>query len=211
MNFLAHLYWSEPTPGAMAGSLMPDLVRGRLPVDLPADVLRGVVQHRRLDALTDSSPIWHEPRLLLRERHGRLAGILLDVFLDHVLAVEWSRHHGQPLAEFVSGAYGQLALARALMPPPMPQIVATMTREDWLGGYASIDGMRRTLTRMSSRLEQRVGLAIAVEPALGDLIRHQPMLADALGRFFQGLRLLPEPLHHGDGHLSDCPSAPLGH
>lgn len=197
MNFLAHLYWSDDTPLAMVGSLMPDLVRGRLPTDLPAEVWSGVRQHRRLDALTDTSPICHLGRQRLRAGHGRLAGILLDVFLDHVLACDWRQHHGQDLPDFVAHAYRRLHDGRPAMPVLMADAVERMTREDWLNGYAQFDGMERTLRRMSLRLEQRLGMRLDVPMAMQDLQAQRPLLTAELREYFDLLRQLDPPLRGG--------------
>ena len=184
VNFLAHLHLAHPTGASYVGNLMPDLVRGRPPADLPAEVHRGIERHRAIDAITDTHPIPSRTRARLRTNHGRFAGLLVDVFYDHALASNWARWHAAPLRRFVDEAYASLLAHRRLMPDSMGAIVERMAGQDWLGSYATAGGMAARLQQMADRFHHRFGRTFDPEQATRDLIDHRPAIAEDFEKFY---------------------------
>ncbi len=166
MNFLAHLYLSDATPASAVGNLMPDLVRGRLPSGLPAEVAAGVARHRAVDAFTDTHPVFLTSRARLREPCGLFSGVLADLFYDHALASCWTRHHDEPLGAFVAERYALLQAGRELMPPRMATVVDRMIGQDWLNSYAQVEGVAARMTQMAQRFELRFGRTFDVRRAV---------------------------------------------
>lgn len=169
MNFLAHLYLSSDEPQALAGSLLPDLSRGPLPADLPPTVAAACRLHRLIDAFTDTHPIVAQSKQRIRARHGRFSGILIDIFYDHYLARDWHRFSHQPLPVFTRSAYDALLSQSHQLPATMHQPLARMVQQDWLCNYATIEGIRVTLERMSRRFTQRFERPIDLAPASEEL------------------------------------------
>jgi len=199
MNLLAHLHLARPTAESRLGNILPDLVRGRLPAALPPEVQAGVSNHRRVDAFTDTHPLFSRSRARLRPRHGIFSGLLVDVFYDHFLAARWSAYHALPLPRFIERVYGDLT-DPATHPPPlraaaerhdetfMPARLAALADQDWLGHYATLAGIERTLQRMERHLARRTGRAVALSPAVEDLERHYDALGADFAGFFPRLR-----------------------
>lgn len=155
MNFLAHLELSPDEPDHLLGAVLGDFVRGSDLSRFPAGVERGIRLHRTIDAATDSDPQFATGRALLHPVRRRCAGLVLDVFHDHFLARDWPRWHpAEPLPD-----WSARILARLLEHPLLGQPEAaearhallTMQRQRWLTGYATVDGLARTLVRMSRR------------------------------------------------------------
>jgi acyl carrier protein phosphodiesterase len=187
MNFLAHLYLTDVEPAMMVGGLLPDLVRGPVPRDLSPAVAAGVANHRRVDAFTDTHPCFHRSRARLRQTQGIFAGILVDVFYDHFLSVGWDRLHPEPRERFIDRAHCALRDHAALTPPPMRPIVRRLIDQRWLTSYASFEGLRLTLARMSTRFAERFERDIDLTRALPDLQTHYDDLAHDFARFFPAL------------------------
>lgn len=170
MNFLAHLYLADPTPESMLGNLLPDFVRcrGAIPGEMawPAEVLRGIARHRRVDAFTDSHPLFHRSKARLFEAHGRYSGILVDVLYDHALATHWARYHDEPLRAFAERVYAGLESLPRDAAGEADEALRFMRRQDWLTAYATTDGIALTLRRMSRRFSQRFGREVALEAAV---------------------------------------------
>lgn len=171
----------------MVGNLLPDLVSGRLDAELDPGVLAGAVNHKRVDAFTDTHPVFARSRARLRERHGRYSAILTDMFYDHELARHWGRYHDEPLDGFIEKAYHGLSEGVALMPEPMAAITGRMIEQDWLGAYATRDGMRRVLTMMSVRFSKRLGRRVELAHAVDDLETDGDGLAADFSAFFPEL------------------------
>jgi acyl carrier protein phosphodiesterase len=187
VNFLAHLYLSDPTPGSMIGNLLPDLVPGPLDPGLHPDVLAGAHNHKRVDAFTDTHPLFARTRARLRPRHGRYSAILTDLFYDHALARHWNRYHDQPLDDFIDRTHAALAGHTHLMPDPMPAITGRMIEQDWMRSYTTIDGMQRILEMMSARFSERLGRPVQLVHAVEDLRTHGDGIADDFEAFFPQL------------------------
>ncbi len=168
----------------MVGNLLPDLVPGPVSPTLHPEVLAGAENHQRVDAFTDTHPIFARSRARLRERHGRYSAILTDMAYDHVLARRWDRYHDQPLGDFIDQAYLRLTDGIEHMPEPMPAITGRMIEQDWLGAYATPEGMRRVLKMMSIRFTERLGRPVRLDHAVDDLLAHDGDLEDDFHAFF---------------------------
>src|SRR4051794_7971427 len=113
MNWLAHLLLSDPAPAFRIGNLLPDLMPGPALAQMPAEYQGGIAQHRRIDAFTDSHPIFRRSILRVEPPQRRYAGILVDIFYDHFLSVGWAAHSRVPLREFLAEVYGSFEHHRA--------------------------------------------------------------------------------------------------
>src|SRR5262245_63093143 len=105
MNWLAHLFLSEPDPGYRLGNFFANLIKGKARQALPPNLRRGVACHQVIDAFTDFHPFVHRSKRRVGEPHGRYAGILVDVFYDHFLARDWARYADVPLEQFTAEVY----------------------------------------------------------------------------------------------------------
>lgn len=188
MNYLAHLLLADDNAESMIGNLLPDFVRGPKRADWPAQVWRGVERHRRVDRFTDTHPITWRSRRRLGEEYRRFSGILVDVFYDHVLARNWPHYHAWPLDQFTRHAYATLRSRPDLLGPAMTAAIDRMTADDWLGCYATVDGVANVLGMMSRRISKRVNREIDLAPAAELLIRHGPALGEDFRAYYAELR-----------------------
>src|SRR3954463_9153752 len=105
MNWLAHLFLSQPDPAFRVGNLLPDLLPISALSDLAPEILRGVRQHRRIDAFTDTHPVVRRSINRLNPPLRRFGGIVVDVFYDHFLSRDWERYSKVPLSNFIGEIY----------------------------------------------------------------------------------------------------------
>ncbi len=159
MNYLAHLFFSDPAPLAWAGSLMGDFFKGSDFSALPAELTRHLKLHRHIDALTRSSPAFQRSRRRLdpRFRHGR--SVLVDVFYDHFIACRWDQYHHQPLEVFAREVYTGLQSCRAVLSPGLQRQLPRMIAMDWLTSYRETEVVKRVLIRLEERLTHKLPLA----------------------------------------------------
>ena len=119
MNHLAHAFLAGADDEVLLGGLLGDFWRGAPDPHWPPAIRTGVVLHRKIDVYTDSHADVARARTLFAPPLRRYAGILLDVYFDHVLAVEWPRHGREPLAALSARAGRLLQANRHWLPPPM--------------------------------------------------------------------------------------------
>jgi acyl carrier protein phosphodiesterase len=184
MNWLAHLYLSEPNPAYRLGNILPDIVSYAALESLPADFQRGIVQHRRIDVFTDTHPVFRRSIRRIKPPFRRYGGILCDMFYDHFLARDWSTHSPEPLPEFIGTVYASFEDFRATLPPEACEPLTRMKQEDWLGSYGELSGLTIALERISKRFRRPVELARAI-PVLE---RHYEELQGDFREFFPELK-----------------------
>ncbi len=167
MNYLAHLYFSDPDPLAWAGSLMGDFVKGPVSSDLPPQLSRHIKLHRRIDSYTRDSEPFQDSRRRIdpRFRHGR--SVMVDVFYDHLLASHWSDYHSQSLEGFSQQVYAGLYGIFDQLSPGLQRILPHMTERNWLLSYRE----ERVVQRVLQRLEERLGHRLPLGDGYGELAR----------------------------------------
>lgn len=155
MNFLAHLFLGPKDPEQALGSLLGDFVRG--PVDrleLPEGVRQGIWLHRRIDSFTDAHALVALSKGRVSPERRRYAGIMIDMFYDHLLARHWDAFADQPITEFSEEMYALLLAQRAIIPANAWPVIERMARHDWLTSYARIAVLHRALDNISLRLRR---------------------------------------------------------
>lgn len=162
MNWLAHLYQSEPSPAFRIGNLLPDLVPASALSGLPPEFLRGVKQHRRIDAFTDAHPVVRRSISRVAPEHRRFGGILIDVFYDHFLAREWHRFSPVPLQAFAAEIYASFDCYRSEIPSEALFHLDHMREGNWLCAYREVEGISAALNRLGLRLRRPVPLENAI-------------------------------------------------
>ncbi|HVT36260.1 MAG TPA: ACP phosphodiesterase [Nevskiaceae bacterium] len=152
MNFLGHLWLADRTGTSPAGAVLGDVVRG---ADLSAyggELALGIRLHRRVDALTDRHRLIAQARTAFPDGARRYAGIVLDVALDHALALDWTQHHALPLHRFCAQAARAVvrdAAAFAAAGAPAPREAGFTAL---LLSYAEPGGIDHALRRIAARM-----------------------------------------------------------
>jgi len=183
MNFLAHLYLSDHFDDAMIGNLMADFVKGN-PAGLYSEpVCRGIVLHRAIDAFTDAHPIVKESKMHLYPVYRHYAGVIVDIFYDHFLAVHWAQFSPMPLRDFARHVYRLLEEKKPLLTEKMRTVARYMREQDWLTGYAQLTGIERVFQGMA----RRTRFASGMERATDDLRRDYGLYESEFLRYFPEL------------------------
>ena len=159
MNFLAHALLAGDDPALVVGGVVGDWIKGPLPAGLPPDLARGVALHRAIDSHAETHPAFRRSRARMSPARRRYAGVLVDIFYDHLLARDWAVFHPQPFSEFRALAYHRVASRRDDLPEHSRFSLELMASEDWFGSYARIEGIADVLARMSRRVRRSNPLA----------------------------------------------------
>ena len=133
------------------GGLIGDFVKGPLPGNLAPDLAAGVALHRRIDSFAETHPAFRASRARVSAERRRVAGIMVDLFYDHFMAIHWSRFHAAPLSAYVAGLYRLLA-DEPCLPERFREFLPRMREEDWLSGYRSVERIAGALDRMAELL-----------------------------------------------------------
>lgn len=199
MNHLLHFLLAADDDDLRLGSLLGDIVKGRVArYDHPGTTARvrtGIQLHRTIDAFSDQHPAVRQSKQRLAPQYGRLSGVIVDIFYDHLLARTWATHHPQPLPLFAQDVYRSLRDNVSRLPAPAHPLVRAMTRDDWLLAYAEIDGIDRALRGLA----RRVPIARGIAPAAADLVRDDEAFTREFEAFLPDLTAHAARFLEGDG------------
>ncbi|MEO7433342.1 MAG: ACP phosphodiesterase [Dokdonella sp.] len=183
MNHLAHAWLAMPDDDIVLGGLMADFLRGAVDPQLPRGVRIGIALHRAIDGYTDAHPQVVAARRLFEPPYRRYAGILIDVWFDHLLARRWTRHADGSVASFSQHVQRLLAARDVELPPRLQDFARYMRRHDLPAAYQDVETIDRVFNGLSHRLSRENPLATArpVLAAQSDALEH------AFAQFFPQL------------------------
>ncbi len=163
MNYLAHMYLSGDDQEVMVGNFIGDGVKGRHFDHFPLGIQHGIKLHRFIDDYTDKHTIVKESKARLRSQYRKYAGVVVDVFYDHFLAVQWHLHHEVELASFIEQSYTTIQSYQALLPEKIQHLLPYMIRQNWLLNYRETVGIGKALSGLSRRTSFVSNMEFAVK------------------------------------------------
>jgi acyl carrier protein phosphodiesterase len=188
MNYLAHLYLADPTPDSLLGNLLADFVKGNEVAQLPPAIQAGVRLHRQLDSFTDRHSLVQRSIGRISESWHWFSGILIDVYYDHILALDWDRYAREPLRQFTDRVHRCLNDNIDRAPPASRELIKRMIESDRLQSYATIEGITEALVRLSRRIRERIPKReVRLELAVPLLQENHAVLCDDFHEFFPQL------------------------
>lgn len=192
MNFLAHIYLSGPDEDIQLGNFLGDFVKGKQFSDFPERIQAGILLHRHIDSYTDTHKVVRESKLKLRKGFGHYAPVIVDVFYDHFLALDWKKHHPEDLKTFTESFYAMASSKSGMLPPLAIKMLGYMSADNWLYHYQFKEGIRRTLTGMSRRTTFNSRMELAHEA----LEEHYESFSREFNIFF------PELIHSSEQQMN---------
>ncbi len=158
MNFLAHLFLSGKDPSVQVGNFMGDFVKGSELKMFPERIVSGIHLHRKIDAYTDSHLVVDACKNRLRKQYRHYSGVIVDVYFDHLLALNWVRYSSLPLENFAENAYKNLKAHEAILPEKIKFFLPRMAHQNWLVNYREFWGLERSLEGMARRARFNSGM-----------------------------------------------------
>lgn len=180
MNHLAHLFLAGVSIESKIGNLSGDFVKGALGDRFTDGIRRGIMEHRRIDAFTDTHPVAGEFRRILIPEHGHYARVIADVFFDHFLAFFWRDYSATPLDEYLKRTFASLDPHVEAMPEGLRRVYPRMRDGAWFQSYAEFDGIWVALHYLSQRFSRSPTLELATHA----LVWKREPLENAFRRFF---------------------------
>lgn len=188
MNWLAHVFLSEPDVEFRLGNLLADIVRGEELRRTSAAFQRGAQKHKQIDAFTDSHPLVKRSRARMSAEFRRFSGVLVDVFYDHLLATHWDAYSPIVLDAFTSKFYADIESRNIELPSSARVTLDRIIRHDLLGSYRGIEGVERSLRRVSAYLSSRWQRQFELERGVADLIAQRAGFDADFVEFFPQLQ-----------------------
>lgn len=185
MNLLAHFYLSGIEHKKLSlGNFLGDFVKGKKYELYTADIKKGILLHRKIDSFTDHHPQVLESKRRLYARHHHYSAVLVDVFYDHILAVNFQEYSSLPLPDFAQSIYKLLSEQKQILPEKAALMLTYMERDNWLYNYRNLGDIARVCQSMSRRSSYANTLAYGAE----DLERDYPLFEKDFRLFFTDIQ-----------------------
>lgn len=183
MNFLAHLTLSNNDDDILIGNFIADSTRSAEYHRYKTQVVYGIKLHLKIDAFTDNHTVVERSKKRLRPRHGKYAGVVVDIFYDHYLARYYDEFGEYPLESFAQRCYRLFEERVSELSRGARRILPYMKRGNWLVNYAHESGMRKVFTGMSHRASFNNHMHTAVD----DLLLHYEQFEAEFREFYPQL------------------------
>ena len=155
MNYLAHLLTAGDDPLLRYGVLLGDHVRGQQRLTAwPPAVRSGVRLHRAVDSFTDSHQATAAARAMFAPPFRRYAGIMIDIYFDHLLSRHWDRFGPTGLAVFAEQTLALMAAYRHLSPTSLRRFEDYARATRILERYNETAALQQALAGVGSRLRR---------------------------------------------------------
>lgn len=169
MNFLAHALLAGDAAADRVGGLMGDFIKGPLPAGLSPALAAGVALHRAIDSFAERHEAFIRSRARISATRRRVAGVLVDLFYDHLLACRWANYSQLPLPVYAARMYTLLDDFAAELPEQARDVANRMQDQDWLSAYQHAEAVGQAIDRMAIyRIRRANPLAGGIEEFLAD-------------------------------------------
>ena len=111
---------------------------------------KGILLHRQIDLFTDSHDSVKECIIKLRPGFGKYSGIVIDIFLDHFLAVNWHHYSHEKLPSFTKNFHAILLSNFFQLPSQVKVFLPFLIQNKRLQSYVSFEGIEKALSIMVS-------------------------------------------------------------
>ncbi len=180
MNFLAHFYLSGSSPSLLIGNYLGDFVKGKQYLNYEPPIAKGILLHREIDSFTDGHAVVHQSKTRLVPKYGHYSGVIVDMFYDHMLAVNWEKYSSVSLPRFADFSYKVLHRGVTLLPDKALRALQHMSKHNWLVHYAELDGIANALQGMARRTKFESKMEQSVE----ELKKHYDMFEKEFNTYF---------------------------
>ncbi len=185
VNWLAHIYFSEPSTEYQLGNLLADILRPEDRNGFGPAFDRGVECHFAIDRFTDTHESVIRSRALLHPNYHHYPRVMVDIYYAHSCAVNWTRYCDCPYRTYVQQFHDAVKNTPLVFPPYAGERLDQIISENWLGEYDRISSVARAFARMSLRTRRPEGAKIA--HAADDLQRHYDSFHHDFEEFYPDL------------------------
>lgn len=155
MNHLAHIQLSQYIVPIQIGNLTADYLSKSAILELPIEIQTGVLMHRHIDNYTDSHKCVRKAWAILREKHGKYASVVYDIYCDFLLLKYWGRFSDRSFEQQRTQFYSVLPTFFPELPNPLVKVFTKMLEADWLSKYQTYEGLVFIFEHFSKRVSKK--------------------------------------------------------
>lgn len=183
MNYLAHIFLSGNHGQIQVGNFIGDFVKGNRMKDYPASISKGIILHRKIDEFTDNHPVVRETVAFVKPQFGRYSAIIVDMYFDHFLAINFNRYTSKSIHLFAFQFYILVLFNYRHLPLKVKTFIFHFVGTHRLFKYASLKGLRNSLQIMKNHKIP----AIEPDATIQFLVENNAELETYFQKFFPDL------------------------
>lgn len=180
MNYLAHLFLSYDSAEHLIGNFITDQITIQEARQFTGSIKQGIDMHRAIDTFTDQHPVVREFIKAVRRDQQKYAPVVVDIYADYLLYLEWEQYANHTFPEFEQTVYKHIEESIPQLPDRIQPRVQRMVTSRWLHVYTSQQGIQHTF----SRLLDRVSFDNNLDQAASQLFDNQNQYRQYFNEFF---------------------------
>ena len=150
LNYLAHIFLSGKDSQLQIGNFIGDFVKGNHYDKYPTGIRKGILLHRNIDTFTDTHPVVRETVALLRPSFGRYSAIIVDMYFDYFLALDFHIYSpNKSLKRFSVFFYFAVLMRYRHLPKRVKGFIFHFVLTNRLFNYSSPKGLNESLEIMA--------------------------------------------------------------
>ena len=186
LNYLAHIFLSGNDGRLQVGNFIGDFVKGSRLNSYPDGIRQGIRLHREIDGFTDSHEVVRETVALLRPTFGRYSAIIVDMYFDYFLAVNFHIYSpNKSLKCFSCRFYVSALFHYRNLPKRVKGFIFHFVITNRLTAYSTIEGLKESLQIMA----RHKVTALKPDKTIDFLLQHYDELQRRFHLFFPDLIL----------------------
>lgn len=152
MNYLGHLFFSNNDLELMYANIYGDFIKGSKLNHHPEIIQKGTKLHREIDSFIDN----HSEILTLKKKLSpdlpKISGIAIDLYFDHLLAINWNDYRTESLEKFTNEFYAYNVDFNHFSNPNFQFLIHKMKADNWLYQYQYHNGLEFACKGLSKRI-----------------------------------------------------------
>ena len=152
MNYLGHLFFSDNDVELMYANIYGDFIKGSRLSHHPRIVQNGIKLHRAIDSYIDNHPKVLELKKALSSDLPKISGIAIDLYFDHILAMNWESHSSETLQNFTQNFHSHDFDVEKFDNQHFLLLIAKMKSDNWLTNYQYHHGLEFACRGLSKRI-----------------------------------------------------------
>jgi acyl carrier protein phosphodiesterase len=136
----------------MYANLFGDFVKGNQYHHFSNKIIQGIELHREIDNYFDQHSAITEAKRALYPFLPKVSAIAMDLYIDHLLAKNWSDYHNTNFAEFLESFYMHTSYYETEFSNEYVNLILGIKKYRWLDHYPYEYGLDKACQGLSNRI-----------------------------------------------------------
>ena len=188
MNYLAHLCLSGNNEGVIIGNFIGDSLKGIKSTTYSKEIQRGIQLHRFIDHYTDHHSDFLTSKRIFSGQFDKYSGVLIDIFFDHFLAINFKFYFNTDLQHFADKCYSIILKNIEIIPPRAKDFYYYMVKNNILFEYKNPESIKMVLNGIT----HRINFLFPLNQSYDIFLKHYEEIGNHFNSFFPDLKIETE-------------------